>query len=67
MKKLRTIEVQGILASIQMSIFSSHLLSNNVKIKVYMTTVFFFIASGVGLSPLHCGHFWPIVPAPDDR
>jgi hypothetical protein len=27
----------------------------------------FFIASGVGLSPLHCGHFWPIVPAPDDR
>jgi hypothetical protein len=31
-------------------------------------TVFlwFFIASGVGLSPLYCGHFWPIVPAPDD-
>ncbi|PNF40685.1 hypothetical protein B7P43_G02863 [Cryptotermes secundus] len=27
----------------------------------------FFIASGVGLCPLHCGHFWPIVPAPDDR
>jgi hypothetical protein len=27
----------------------------------------FFIASGVGLSPLHCGHFWPIVLAPDDR
>jgi hypothetical protein len=26
-----------------------------------------FIASGVGLSPLYCGHFWPIVPAPDDR
>jgi hypothetical protein len=26
----------------------------------------FFIASGVGLSPLYCGHFWPIVPAPDD-
>jgi hypothetical protein len=22
----------------------------------------FFIASGVGLSPLYCGHFWPIVP-----
>jgi hypothetical protein len=21
-----------------------------------------FIASGVGLSPLYCGHFWPIVP-----
>jgi hypothetical protein len=27
----------------------------------------FFIASGVGLSPLYCGHYWPIVPAPDDR
>jgi hypothetical protein len=27
----------------------------------------FFIASGVGLSPLYYGHFWPIVPAPDDR
>jgi hypothetical protein len=27
----------------------------------------FLIASGVGLSPLHCGHFWHIVPAPDDR
>jgi hypothetical protein len=26
--------------------------------------VFFFIASGVGLSSLYCGHFWPIVPAP---
>jgi hypothetical protein len=24
------------------------------------------IVSGVGLSPLYCGHFWPIVPAPDD-
>jgi hypothetical protein len=27
----------------------------------------FFIASGVGLSPLYCGHFWPTVPVPDDR
>jgi hypothetical protein len=27
----------------------------------------FFNASGVGLSPLYCSHFWPIVPAPDDR
>jgi hypothetical protein len=26
-----------------------------------------FFASGVGLSPLYCGHFWPIVPAPDNR
>jgi hypothetical protein len=25
-----------------------------------------FNASGVGLSPFYCGHFWPIVPAPDD-
>jgi hypothetical protein len=29
--------------------------------------VIFFIASGVGLSPLYCSHFWPIVPDPDDR
>jgi hypothetical protein len=27
----------------------------------------FFIASGVGLRPLYCGHFWPIVPASNDR
>jgi hypothetical protein len=27
----------------------------------------FFIASGMGLSPLYCGHFWPIVLAPDVR
>jgi hypothetical protein len=27
----------------------------------------FSIASGVGLSPLYCGHFWPFVSAPDDR
>jgi hypothetical protein len=25
----------------------------------------FFISSGVGLSALYCGHFWPIVPAPE--
>jgi hypothetical protein len=24
---------------------------------------FFSIVSGVGVSPLYCGHFWPIVPA----
>jgi hypothetical protein len=23
---------------------------------------YFFIASGVGLSPVYCGHFWPVVP-----
>jgi hypothetical protein len=28
---------------------------------------FLFIASGVAQSPLYCGHFWPIVSAPDDR
>jgi hypothetical protein len=27
----------------------------------------FLFASGVGLSPLYCGHFWSIVPAPDER
>jgi hypothetical protein len=27
----------------------------------------FFNASGMGLSPLYYGHFWPIVPAPDER
>jgi hypothetical protein len=26
---------------------------------------YFFIANAVGLSPLYCGHFWPIVPAPE--
>jgi hypothetical protein len=34
------------------------------KTYVYIVS---FIASGVGLSPLYCGRFWPIVPAPDDR
>jgi hypothetical protein len=28
---------------------------------------YFFIASWVGVSPFYRGHFWPIVPAPDDR
>jgi hypothetical protein len=26
-----------------------------------------FVFSGVGLVPRYCGHFWPIVQAPDDR
>jgi hypothetical protein len=30
-------------------------------------SIIFFIASGVGLNPLYCGHFLPIVPAQDDR
>jgi hypothetical protein len=29
--------------------------------------LFFFNSSGVGLSPLYCGLFWSIVPAPNDR
>jgi hypothetical protein len=29
--------------------------------------IHFFNASGIGLSPLYCDHFWPVVPAPDDR
>jgi hypothetical protein len=39
----------------------------NDKIFINYYNIIFFIASGVGLSPLYCGHFWPIVPAPDDR
>jgi hypothetical protein len=46
MKKLRTTEVQEILAVIQFSIISSHLLSHNVKIKVYMTTVLLLVLYG---------------------
>jgi hypothetical protein len=39
-----------------------------VKISAYFRNIsLLFIASGVGVSPLYCGHFWPIVPAPDDR
>jgi hypothetical protein len=30
-----------------------------------MSPNLFFIASGVGLSPLYCGHFWAIVPSPN--
>jgi hypothetical protein len=26
--------------------------------------IIIIIASGVGLSPLYCGRFWPIVPTP---
>ncbi|PNF15619.1 hypothetical protein B7P43_G15976 [Cryptotermes secundus] len=44
--------------------FSSHIL---YLVSIPKFGPFSFIASGVGLSPLYCGHFWPIVPAPDDR
>jgi hypothetical protein len=31
-------------------------------------TYYFFIIGGVGTkSTRYCGHFWPIVQAPDDR
>jgi hypothetical protein len=33
---------------------------------IFVPFLSLFIASGVGLSPLYCGHFWPIIPAPDD-
>jgi hypothetical protein len=42
-------------------------LSATTQDKSEHTQQLFFIASRVGLSPLYCGHFWPIVPAPDDR
>jgi hypothetical protein len=31
--------------------------------RILSTVELFFIASVVGLSPLYCGHFWPILPA----
>jgi hypothetical protein len=40
---------------------------NSPSLSTHKIISIFFIASGVGLSPLYCGHFWPIVPAPDDR
>jgi hypothetical protein len=33
------------------------------QIQICNTFKISFIASGVELSPLYCGHFWPIVPA----
>jgi hypothetical protein len=32
------------------------------KVEEDISNYFFFIASGVGLCPLYCGHFWPVVP-----
>jgi hypothetical protein len=44
------------------------MLVSNTQLKNYLFQNYvFFITSGVGLIPLHCGQFWPIVPAPDDR
>jgi hypothetical protein len=42
-------------------------ISLDVFVKHNISFRIFFIASGLGLSSLYCGHFWPIVPAPDDR
>jgi hypothetical protein len=41
--------------------------SHTQQFNTARTIVYFFIASWVGLSPLYCGHFWPIVPASDYR
>jgi hypothetical protein len=42
--------------------------AGNCSILMYIIFFYFsFIASWVGLSPLYCGDFWPIVPARDDR
>jgi hypothetical protein len=34
----------------------------NIQIKKLIVHLYVYIASGVGLCPLYCGHFWPIVP-----
>jgi hypothetical protein len=52
---------------------SEHSAAGSVKIGTVVTVLrsppqrLSFFASGVRLSPLYCGHCWPIVPAPDDR
>jgi hypothetical protein len=68
----------GKLISLMWEIRNSHSFDNNqyhlgcYSLQSYRffqrnTIPFYFIASGVGLSPLYCGHFWPILPAPDHR
>jgi hypothetical protein len=44
-----------------------HALDRSATVTGNFVFTFFLFASGVGLSPLYCGHFWPIVAAPDDR
>jgi hypothetical protein len=41
--------------------------TDKLSMAVICLDTIFFNGSGVGLSPLYCGHFRPIVPAPDDR
>jgi hypothetical protein len=42
------------------------MLTLEIFYKTMQVCINLFIASGVGLSPLYCSHFWPIVQAPDD-
>jgi hypothetical protein len=48
-------------------VYMRNLALRRTKTAIRKITWIFFTASGVGQSPLYCGHFWPIVPAPDDR
>jgi hypothetical protein len=48
------------------NLFIFAFLQEMVKIAAIFNSLFFFIASQVGLSPLYSGIFWPIVPASDD-
>jgi hypothetical protein len=48
-------------------ITNQNLIQEEIKRTVNSGDSFFLFANGVGLSPLYCGHFWHIVPAPDDR
>jgi hypothetical protein len=53
-----------------LNLFLSYLISRKYFILLLFDREYFkdfLIASGLGLSPLYRGHFWPIVPAPDDR
>jgi hypothetical protein len=51
----------------EISLIQVLLLLQNFMAPILPKFMYFFIASGAGLSPLYCGHIWPIVPAPDDR
>jgi hypothetical protein len=50
-------------------IISGHINQGHTLRRIFFISmlIFFLITSGVGLSPLYCCHFWPVVPAPDDR
>jgi hypothetical protein len=51
-------------SSVRPSIPSSDipiLCSSLKRVKMSHSNMRYYIASGVGLSPLYCGHFWPIV------